>query len=219
VSETAAKALLGLYGVDTPPGELVGDVEAACAAAARIGYPVVCKADGLAHKSDVGGVEVGLGDEPSLRRAFARVVTAAGAEAVRGIRVEAMEPHTGIEVIVGGRNTPAAGPLVVVGAGGVLAELIGDVAALVWPFSEADVADALAELRLGRLLGGVRGAPPSDVEALTRAATAVGQLLADLPEVVEVDINPVLVRDRGRGCIALDGLVVLAQDTPIEEKV
>jgi acyl-CoA synthetase (NDP forming) len=163
-------------------------------------------------------VEVGLGDEPSLRRAFVRVATAAGAEAARGIRIERMEPHGGVEVIVGGRNNAATGPLVVVGAGGVLAELIGDVAALVWPFSEADVTDALAELRLGRLLGGLRGAPASDVAALARAATAVGRLLGDLPEVVEIDINPVLVRERGRGAVALDGLVVLAQDTPTEEK-
>ncbi|TDD84020.1 acetate--CoA ligase family protein [Actinomadura rubrisoli] len=217
--EADGKRLLTLYGVASPPGEVAADADAAAAVAARIGYPVVCKLDapGVAHKSDIGGVEVGLDDEDALRGAFHRIVqrgaaagaSAKGGGAPLGVLVERMA-GPGTELIVGGRND-AAGSLVVIGAGGVLTELLGDAAGLLWPFGRDDVRAALGRLRIGALLGGYRGVPAGDAEALADAAIGVGRLLADLPEVAEIDVNPLLCRPKGEGCLALDALVVLGR--------
>jgi acetyltransferase len=211
LTETAAKRLLALYGVSTPDGEDASDVEGAVAVARKIGFPVVCKidADGLAHKSDIGGVEVGLADEDAVRAAVERVLER-GREAVGavcGVRIERMATGGGVELIVGGRNDPAAGPLVVLGAGGVLTELLADSTALLWPFGPDEVVAAVRGLRVGRLLDGYRGGAPADVDALAATAVAVGRLLADLPEIAEIDINPLLVGPAGQGCLALDALV------------
>ncbi|RFS87278.1 CoA-binding protein [Actinomadura spongiicola] len=204
--EADAKRLLKLYGIASPPGDVAADAEAAAAIAARIGYPVVCKVHTpeIAHKSDIGGVEVGLADEQALRDAVARVRSRTGA--AYPLLVERMaEP--GVELIVGGRND-VAGSLVVIGAGGVLTELLGDAAALLWPFGGADVRAALDRLKVGALLGGLRGAPPGDMDALADTAIRVGRLLADFPRIAEIDVNPLLCRPDG--CLALDALVVRA---------
>ncbi len=214
LSESAAKRLLARYGVAVPEGGDAADVEGAVLVARKVGFPVVCKidADGLAHKSDVGGVEVGLASEDAVRAAVARVLaagsTAAGPGAVRGVRIERMAEGPGVELIVGGRTDPVAGPLVVIGAGGVLTELLADTAQLLWPFTATQAAQAVRELRIGRLLAGYRGAPPADVQALAAVAVAVGRLLADLPEIAEIDVNPVRVGPAG--AVALDALVVRA---------
>ncbi|GAA4239802.1 acetate--CoA ligase family protein [Actinomadura meridiana] len=205
MSEAESKRLLSLYGVASPPGEVAADANAAAEIAARIGYPVVCKvhAPEIAHKSDIGGVEVGLTDEKALRDAVARIKHRTGDH---DVLVEAMA-GPGVELIIGGRND-VAGSLVVIGAGGVLTELLGDAAALLWPFGPDDVRAALDGLKISTLLGGVRGRPPADVDALADAAIRVGRLLADFPRITEIDVNPLLCRPEGEGCIALDALIV-----------
>ncbi|WP_067469332.1 acetate--CoA ligase family protein [Actinomadura macra] len=221
LSELQAKRLLSLYGVTSPAGEVATDADAAAAVADRIGYPVVCKlhAPGIAHKSDIGGVEIGLDGEEALRGAFHRIMRrcAAALDGLAdrdgnrpppGVLVERMA-GPGTELIVGGRND-AAGSLVVIGAGGVLTELLGDSAALLWPFGREDVLAALGRLRIGALLNGYRGAPAGDTEALAETAVQVGRLLAELPEVAEIDVNPLLCGPKGGGCLALDALVVSA---------
>ncbi|TMR00345.1 CoA-binding protein, partial [Actinomadura soli] len=207
LSEADAKHLLSVYGVASPPGEVAADADAAAKIAGRIGYPVVCKvhAAGVAHKSDVGGVEVGLADENALRDAVHRIKERTGT--ANEVLVERMA-GPGVELIVGGRND-AAGSLVVIGAGGVLTELLDDAAALLWPFGPDDVKAVLGRLRIGALLGGLRGAEPADAGALAAAAIQVGRLLADFPEIAEIDVNPLLCRPDG--CLALDALIVLAK--------
>jgi acetyltransferase len=215
-TESDAKRLLGAYGVPAPAGDAAEDAETAVAIAGRVGHPVVCKlqAPGLAHKSDVGGVEIGLADDDAVRDAYDRLMKrgaeALGPGAPLAVRVERMA-GPGVELIVGGRNDPA-GPLVVVGAGGVLTELVADAACLLWPFGPDDVRAALARLRIAPLLDGYRGGPPADVEALADAVVRVGRLLADLPEVGEIDINPLLCRPEG--CLALDALIVRSGEGP-----
>jgi acetyltransferase len=206
LSEAEAKRLLSLYGVASPSGEVASDADEAAAIAGRIGYPVVCKvhAPEIAHKSDIGGVEVGLADEKALREAVARIRRRTGGD--HDVLVEAMA-GPGVELIVGGRND-AAGSLVVIGAGGVLTELLGDAAALLWPFGPDDVRAALDRLKIGKLLAGVRGRPPADLDALADAAIRIGRLLADFPRIAEIDVNPLLCRPEGEGCIALDALIV-----------
>ncbi|TDB89645.1 CoA-binding protein [Actinomadura sp. KC216] len=205
--EAEAKRLLAVYGVASPPGEVAAGADAAAEIAGRIGYPVVCKvhAAGLAHKSDIGGVEVGLADEKALRDAVHRIGERTGT--ANEVLVERMA-GPGVELIVGGRND-AAGSLVVIGAGGVLTELLDDAAPLLWPFGPDDVRAVLRHLRIGALLGGVRGAAPADLDALADTAVRVGRLLADFPEIAEIDVNPLLCRPDG--CLALDALIVTGE--------
>ncbi|RBQ16168.1 hypothetical protein DP939_31610 [Spongiactinospora rosea] len=213
-TETDAKGLLGAYGVAVPAGDVAADAETAVRIARRVGYPVVAKlqAPGLAHKSDIGGVAVGLADDAAVRDAYDRLVKAGidagGPGTPPTVRVERMA-GPGVELIVGGRND-RAGSLVVIGAGGVLTELVADAACLLWPFGPDDVRAALAGLRVAPLLNGYRGGPPADVAALADVVVRVGRLLADLPEIGEIDINPLLCRPEGEGCLALDALIVRA---------
>lgn len=212
--ETTAKRLIGLYGVVSPPGGDAVDADSAVNIANEVGYPVVCKidAEGLAHKSDVGGVRVGLSKEHDLRIAVERILErgrlAVGAAAVRGVRIERMVTEPGIEMIVGGRRVPGAGPLVVIGAGGVLTELLADVVSLLWPFTTDEAAAAVERLRISRLLHGYRGLPPADITGLAEVAVALGRLMSDIPDIAEIDINPLKVSTGSAGCWALDALIV-----------
>jgi acyl-CoA synthetase (NDP forming) len=211
VSETRAKGLLHDYGIAVPPGGDAADADAAVALAERIGYPVVAKVDvvGLGHKSDIGGVAIGLQDATALREAAARLLGLAaehgGDCAVRGLRVERhADTNSGMELIVGGQNLPG-GSMVVVGAGGVLTELVHDAVTLLWPFTTADVLTGLRGLRTYPLLTGYRGSTPVDLAAVATAVVATGRLLADHPEIVELDVNPLLCTPEG--AVALDALV------------
>lgn len=216
LSETRAKELLGRYGIGTPAGASVPTPEAAAALAASLGYPVVCKleADGVAHKSDIGGVVLGLTDADGVRRAaeqvLARGATEVGSEAVTGVRIErAAAVQQGVELIVGGRNDEA-GTTVVVGAGGVLTELLGDARTLLWPFGPGDVVRALRALRVHQVLLGYRGRAGVDLDRLADAIVRVGRMLHDLPEIEELDVNPLLCGLGSGEVIALDALVRLA---------
>ncbi|MGY1846311.1 MULTISPECIES: acetate--CoA ligase family protein [unclassified Blastococcus] len=218
LSETTSKELVALYGIPVPDGGSVPDGEAAVALADRIGYPVVCKieADGLAHKSDIGGVVVGIDGPDALRRAVGDVLDRARRvvppESVRGVRVEQAAAGSGVEIIVGGHND-ASGTVVVVGAGGVLTELLADAGSLLWPFGPADVRELLESLRVGVLLRGHRGSAPVDLDTVCDIVVRTGQLLADLPEIAEIDINPLLCGPSSDSCLALDALVVAGAPT------
>lgn len=213
LSETTAKSILDEYGIQTPLGQDVTTPDAAAAFAAECGYPVVAKlvADDLAHKTEIGGVVVGIEDEATLREAVRQVLDAGeralGAEAVRGARIEKMAslPNS-IELIVGGRNVPA-GSTVVIGAGGILTELLGDSATLLWPFTAAEVDQKLNSLRISLLIDGYRGSAPVDRKAIVDAALSMGRLLSENPEISEVDVNPLLVGSSEAGVVALDALI------------
>jgi acyl-CoA synthetase (NDP forming) len=213
LSETTSKELVSLYGIPVPDGGAVPNADAAVELAERIGYPVVCKveADGLAHKSDIGGVVVGLEGPDALRSAVEDVLGRArqvlSSESVTGVRVERAAVGSGVELIVGGHND-ASGTVVVIGAGGVLTELLADAGSLLWPFGAADVRELLGSLRIGVLLGGHRGSGAVDLDAVSDLAVRTGRLLAELPEIAEIDINPLLCGRGGGGCLALDALVV-----------
>ena len=184
--------------------------DSAATAAAGLGWPVVVKLDALdvAHKSDIGGVVVGILDEAGVRAAF-ESVTAAGRRAgasVRGVLVEAQAPD-GIELVIGARRDPHYGPLVVVGLGGTLAEVLDDVAIRLAPVTLHEARSMLADLRGGAVLGGVRGRAAADVEAITAIIAGLGQSLIDHPEWLEVEGNPVVAG--ASGALAVDALVVL----------
>ncbi len=212
VSETASKDLLQLYGIPVPPGGLAGSLAEALELANEVGYPVVLKieADGLHHKTEVGGVALGISSDDQLRAEYAallgRVSAHAPAARIRGVRVERMASGL-IELIVGGRNDPAFGPVVVAGLGGVLAEALQDVSTRLAPIDADEARTMLGELRGATLLGPFRGRPAINIDAVADIIVRVSQLLVELPEIQELDLNPVLAD--AEGCIAVDGLVVV----------
>jgi acyl-CoA synthetase (NDP forming) len=208
-SEHTAKRVLEAYGIPTPLEELVSSSAQAVRAAARIGYPVVLKAGaaGIAHKSDLGLVRLGLTSASQVRRAYAEISRASPQVLV------AEEVTGGVEMVLGVSSDEVFGPAVTVGLGGVLVEVLGDVAVRVPPFDRDETYRMLAELRGLPLLRGVRGRPPADVEALVDAIGKVQRLSLELAgTVTELDINPLLVLPEGRGVVALDALVVTREE-------
>jgi hypothetical protein len=187
------------------PGRLVRDAGEAAAAARELGFPVAVKALGLLHKSDAGGVSLGLRDEIA-------VAAEVGAMARRlrppGFVVERMAPPGGVELIAGCRWTAAGGPLLLVGAGGVHAEVFGDTHSALAPVGEAAAAGLIGRLRMAALLHGARGAPPLDAAAAAAATACLSRFAAAHPEVLEVEVNPLIVLPHG--AVALDARIVTA---------
>lgn len=215
IAEYRSKQLLAPLGIAFPAGRFVTSLDAAQAAAIEIGWPVVLKvqAAALSHKSDVGGVVLHLGDAAALAEGWARlhadVARHAPGVAIDGVLVEAMGAR-GLELIVGGRNDPDWGPVVLVGAGGVMAELFHDVRLLPADLPRDAIVAELRALKSGALLDGFRGSPPLDVAALARLVGVVGALLRAEPRIAEIDLNPVIVYPDGEGVVALDALLLLA---------
>jgi acyl-CoA synthetase (NDP forming) len=202
-----ARRLVSEAGIPLAEARAVESADAAVAAAAELGYPVVLKALGLLHKSDAGGVALGLRDDDALREAFARMTTSLSA---KGYVVERMESASvAAEVIVGCRRDPRFGPLVLVGLGGLFAEVLRDVAVALAPAEPDELEALIRSLRGAALLTGVRGRPPLDVAGVAAAAATLSRLAAAHPEIAEVEINPLLVTpDR---VVGLDARVVLSR--------
>jgi acetyltransferase len=201
----AGAEVVAVYGLAVPPSGLATSADEAMALAERLGTPVVLKrvAPGVVHKSDAGGVALGLRDADVVRAAFGRMV----GPGERGF-IQRMAA-SGMEVIVGAQRDAQFGPLVMFGLGGVYIEALRDVAFRLAPLSEAEAREMVAETAAGRLLAGVRGQPPGDVSAVVRALVGVGQLMADLPCVAEVDLNPLIVGAAGEGAWAVDARIVM----------
>jgi len=201
----AGAEVVAAYGLSVPPSCLAASADEAVALAEGLGTPVVLKrvAPGVVHKSDAGGVALGLRDGGEVRAAFGRMV----GPGERGF-IQRMAA-SGMEVIVGAQRDAQFGPLVMFGLGGVYVEALRDVAFRLAPLSEAEAREMVAETAAGRLLAGVRGQPPGDVSAVVRALVGVGQLMADLPQVAEVDLNPLIVGAAGEGAWAVDARIVL----------
>jgi len=195
--------LLADYGIDTVACAGVGSAEEAVAAAESIGWPVALKTDNpsVSHKTDAGGVFLGLVTPAEVRRAYAEMSRRLGPQAV----VTAMAP-AGVEMALGVVQDPLVGPIVVVGAGGVLVEVLRDRAVALPPMDEVRAHHLLDRLSVAAVLSGVRGRPPADRRAIERAVVAVAHLALELGEVIEaLDVNPLLCHETG--AIALDCLV------------
>jgi acetate---CoA ligase (ADP-forming) len=213
-SEWVGKAYLGALGVPVPSGRLARSPQEAVAVAAEVGYPVAMKvqAAALQHKTEVGGLLLGVPDEAAVRAAWGELtarVAATGVEQVDGILVEEMAAP-GLELVLGGRRHPLWGPVLLVGLGGIWVEALGDVRLIPPDLPEAEIVREVRALRAARLLDGFRGAPAVDLDAVARVVATIGRLMLDRPEIVELDINPLLAR--GDEVIALDVLIVADDD-------
>ena len=189
--------------------------EAAVEAAGQLGYPVVLKVDSadIPHKTEAGGVRLGLADPAAVRAAYAEIVASARAHspgaAISGVSVQQMVLQ-GVEVIVGVSHDPQLGPILLFGTGGVMVEVYGDVALRRCPVTRAEAEGMIAEVKGVRLLQGFRGRPKADVDALADVLVRVSHLAAHLDgRLAELDINPLMVLPAGQGVTAADALVVL----------
>lgn len=214
VTESLCKEVLRLYGIPVPAGGLAGNVDAALRIANEIGYPVALKieAENIHHKTEVGGIELGISSDGQLREAHTALIrrvheTAPGSR-ILGTRVERMATGQA-ELIIGGRNDPNFGPVVIAGIGGIMAEVLQDVSFRLAPIDATEAASMLAELRGTAILGPFRGRPASDIPAIADIIVRVSQLLTELPEIREMDLNPVMAGQAGEGAVAVDALLVV----------
>lgn len=198
--------VLGRYGIRTARGEVARSADEAAEAAARIGGPVVLKvvAPSVVHKSDIGGVVLGVEGDEAVREAYRQVVAAA--DDADGAVVQAFVPD-GHEVIIGMTEDPQFGPLIVFGLGGIFVELMQDVSFRINPLSDLDAREMLSEIRSARLLTGYRGGPAGDLDALQDVLLRVSSLVEHHPEITEIDLNPVKVLPPGEGVVVVDARI------------
>jgi acetate---CoA ligase (ADP-forming) len=215
IGEHAGKRVLRAFGIRTTREALCADAAGAVRAAAAIGYPVALKiaSPDLAHKTEAGGVRLGIADEAALLAAREELLAAARAHApearIEGVLIQEMVAG-GIEVILGVSRDPQFGPVVMLGQGGVMAEALGAAAWRVCPLNAREALEMIDEVGgLRRLLAGFRGAPPADVAALVDAVVRVSRLAVWAEDdLAGLDINPLAVLPEGRGAVALDALLV-----------
>jgi acyl-CoA synthetase (NDP forming) len=211
----ATAALLAPYGVRFAPTRSARTAEEAVAAAGEIGYPVALKVESptIQHKTEVGGVRLGVADADEARRAFGELVERTRRHRpdaqIDGVLVQRMV-EGGVEVVVGLHQDPQFGPVVMAGLGGVLVEVLEDVAFRAAPITAAEAEAMLRELRGYRVLEGARGRPRADVPALVDLLVGVSRFAVDSAGVLAaLDLNPVAVLPEGQGALAVDALAVL----------
>lgn len=216
IPEHRAKALLAPLGIAFPPALLVTSAAAAVTAAEELGYPVALKAQSpaLSHKSDAGAVILSLADAEAVgegwRRLHDNLERARPRLALDGVLVERMA-RPGVELIVGARRDPDWGPIIMVGFGGVMAELKPDIRLLAPDLTVEGIISDMDRLNGAALLHGFRGSAPLDVDAVARMASTLGRLMLGEPAIAEIDLNPVIAYPAGEGALALDALI-LARD-------
>ncbi|BBD08895.1 acetate--CoA ligase alpha subunit [Desulfovibrio ferrophilus] len=203
IVEFQAQDLLKAYELPVPQTELARTSDAAVKAAKRIGYPVVLKiaSPHISHKSDVGGVRVGLEDEAAVRSAFLDVTSRAARlrkdASITGCLVQSMAPKGSKEVIIGFKRDPQFGALIMFGLGGIYVEVLKDIAFRLAPLSMDDAAEMIREIKSYPLLRGVRGEPPVDFKTIEDILLTMSQLAQDFPDIYEAEFNPVLVNHEG----------------------
>jgi acyl-CoA synthetase (NDP forming) len=210
-----AVEVLECYGIPTARSLTAATVEEAQAAAEKLGFPVAIKviSNEISHKSDVGGVQLNLRNKAGVRAAFeemmGRIQKAHPEAKIDGVLVQPMVSG-GRELILGGRQDPQFGPVVLVGLGGVFVEIFDEVAVRVTPITNQDAYAMIEGLRGAQILKGARGRKPSDIKSVAEALGRLSQLLTDFPQIKEVDINPLMVFHEKGGCLALDARIILA---------
>jgi acetyl coenzyme A synthetase (ADP forming)-like protein len=212
-----AAEVVEAYGIRSTNNRLAKSEDEAVEYAEELGYPVVLKivSPDILHKTDIGGVALNLRSEGEVRSAYHGILTSVGRfmpEArIYSVMVYHMVPR-GRELIIGMSQDVQFGPLVMFGLGGIYVNFLEDVSFRLAPLSEHEAQQMMEKTKAFTLLKGIRGEPPSDVEALKNTLLRVGQLVWDFPQIVEMDINPVVVYGEGEGCIALDVKITLTKD-------
>ncbi|MGI0047390.1 MAG: 4-hydroxybutyrate--CoA ligase [Nitrosotalea sp.] len=213
--EEEGQEVLKAYGVPLPKSILATKEKEAVLAAKKIKYPVVMKiaSPQIIHKSDAGGVKVGLKTAQEVKTAFREIIKNAKRydkkATIKGVLVQEMVKG-GKETIVGSKQEPGFGPVVMFGMGGIYVEVLKDVTFRITPTTNFEANDMISLIKTNKLLQGVRGEKPSDIQKLSECIQKISQLVTDFEEIKELDLNPVLVFEKGKGCKVVDVRIGLA---------
>ena len=207
--EDEGREILYAYGFPLPQSVVATTEDEAVAAANKIGYPIVMKISSpqIVHKSDAGGVKVNLTNDEETRDGFKTIMDNAkkydsNAE-IKGVLIVEMVKG-GKEMIIGSKLEPGMGPVVMLGMGGIYVEILKDVTFRLAPLTDQEANDMISSIKTKKLLDGVRGEEPSDINKLSECIQRLSQLVSDFKEIKELDMNPVLVMEKGQGCKILD---------------
>jgi acyl-CoA synthetase (NDP forming) len=212
LSTEETRQLLTAFGLPMPPGGVAKTSEEACALARAVGFPVVVKlaSHQIVHKTEFGGVRLNLGDEGAVGQAFTeirrRMIDEKSLDSMEGVLVQPMLSG-GVEVMVGVTQDPLFGPLIGFGLGGIHVEILADVCFRVTPLTDQDAKEMVTGIRGYRLLQGYRGHPPADVDALEQVLLRVSRLVEEVPEIAELDLNPIFALAPGDGCRIVDARI------------
>jgi acetyl coenzyme A synthetase (ADP forming)-like protein len=214
--ENEAREILKAYGFRLPANRIARTTNEAVSAASEIGYPVVMKiaSPDILHKSDMGGVRVGVEDEAMLEEAFfditSKIQLRQPEARILGVMVQEMIPQ-GREVILGITRDIQFGPMIMFGLGGIYVEVLKDVAFRIAPLSVESADAMIREIRSFPLLRGVRGEAPADIKGIRDALLRLSQMAVDFPEIIEADVNPLLVCPEGQGAVAVDARITIQE--------
>ena len=207
--EDEGREILDAYGFPLPESSIASTEDEAVDAANKIGYPIVMKiaSPQIVHKSDAGGVKVNLTNDAEVRDGFKTIMENAkkydsNAE-IKGVLIVEMVKG-GKEMIIGSKLEPGMGPVVMLGMGGIYVEILKDVTFRLAPLTDQEANDMISSIKTKKLLDGVRGEKPSDISKLSECIQRLSQLVTDFKEIKELDMNPVLVMEQGKGCKILD---------------
>jgi 4-hydroxybutyryl-CoA synthetase (ADP-forming) len=207
--EEEGQEVLKAYGLPLPTSALAKNDAEAVKIANKIGYPVVMKiaSPQIIHKSDAGGVKVNLTNDKEIKEAFKTIIKNAkkynSKAEIKGVLIVEMVKG-GKEMIIGSKLEPGFGPVIMLGMGGIYVEVLKDVTFKLAPVTSKEADDMISEIKTQKLLQGVRGEKPSDIAKLSECIQRLSQLVTDFKEIKELDMNPVLVMDKGKGCRILD---------------
>jgi len=206
-------------GLPVASGGVARTADEAAELAQRIGFPVAVKLAShvIVHKTEMGGIMLNLTDEAAVRQAFAtirqRLAEHDNVQAMEGVLVQPMLTG-GVEVMVGVTTDPLFGPLIAFGLGGIHVEILGDVRFRITPLTDRDASEMVREIRGFRLLEGYRGHPPADVKALEEVLLRISLMVEEVPEITELDLNPIFAFPPGEGCQIVDARLRVESPKP-----
>jgi len=216
LGETEARKVLEAYKIRIPQAITAKNIKEAKDFISKVGYPVVLKIDSpdILHKTDVGGIKVGIKNDEELEIGFNEIMESVKTKRpnakIRGISVQEMIMDKK-ETIIGINKDPQFGPMIMFGLGGIYVEVLKDVSFRIAPITKTDAIEMIDEIKTISLLKGARGQKPSDIESIVEILLKISQLVTDFPEITEMDINPLFVKDQGLGSIAGDVRIVITE--------
>ena len=212
LTEYESKKILQVYGVPVTVAELATSADEAAAVASKVGFPVVLKihSPDITHKSDVGGVKVNLKNSGEVKKAFNEIITNVKQHKpdakINGVLVQNMAP-SGREIIVGVTKDRQFGTLVMFGLGGIFVEVLKDVSFRLPPISKKEAMNMMGEIKGYPILKGIRGTEPADLDAVADVIEKTSKMVMDLPEISELDMNPIFVYNKG--LMVVDARIVM----------
>jgi acyl-CoA synthetase (NDP forming) len=215
--EHESKEVMNAYGIGTSKEFVVNSADEAVKAAQKIGFPVVAKivSPDILHKTDAGGIILNLKSDAEVKQAYEEIMKNAKAykadAKIIGINVQEMARAGITEVIVGLTTDPQFGPALMFGLGGIFVEIYKDVSFRVCPITEYDAREMIEEIKAYPILNGFRGRPLGDVDTLVNILLKSSKLALEFPEIDQMDLNPIIVYEKGKGCAVVDARIILKE--------